>query len=125
MIRERVALGLASALIMIPAAVAAPLPNLKGHSYDEARSTMIKFGYRPVRFIRTEDGCMLDKTCKRYPELLDCSTADPSHCRFAFKSRDGHKYVVVTARGKRTRRVYSVETASRRERRNWPMIARR
>ena len=125
MTKERVALGLFSALFMMPAVVAAPLPSLQGHPYDQARATMIKLGYRPVRFVRTEDGCLLDKSCKRYPELFGCSTTGAAHCRFAFKSPNGLNYVVVTTRGEKLRRVDNIATPSRRERKSWPMIARR
>jgi hypothetical protein len=86
---------------------------------------MIKLGYRPVRFMRTEDGCLLDKSCKRYPELLGCALTGPANCQFAYKTPDGLKYVVVTTRGAKTRRVHSIATPSRRERMRWPMIARR
>lgn len=123
--KKRVALGLLGALFMTPAAVAAPLPNLHGRAYDQARAQMIKLGYRPVRFVRTEDGCVLDKSCKRYPELIGCAPAEPANCRFAFKSSDDLKYVVVATRGEKTRRVYSVLTPTKRERMSWPMIARR
>lgn len=124
MTKERVALGFVSALIMT-AAVAAPLPNLQNQTYDVARAKMIKLGYRPVRFMRTEDGCLLDKSCKRYPELLGCALTGPANCQFAYKTPDGLKYVVVTTRGAKTRRVHSIATPSRRERMRWPMIARR
>jgi hypothetical protein len=121
----RVALGLLSALLIAPAATAAPLPRLSGQIYDQARAKMIRLGYRPVRFLRTEDGCLLDKSCKQYPELLGCWPTGPAHCQFAFKSPDDAKYLVVTTRGEKVRRVYSIATPSRSERKGWPMIARR
>ena len=125
MITNRVALVLLGVFLMTPAAAAAPLQRLSGQIYDQARAKMIRLGYRPVRFVRTEDGCLLDKSCKRYPELFGCSPTPPAHCQFAFKSPDGTKYLVVTTRGEKIRRVYSIATPSRRERKAWPMIARR
>jgi len=124
--RTAAILGLLSALVATPAISAATaLPSLKGETYDRARDQMIKLRYRPVRFVRTEDGCLLDKSCKRYPELLGCAPTGPTNCRFAFKSPDGRKYVVVTTRGEKTRRVYSIATHTKRERMSWPVIARR
>ena len=124
MTKKRAALGLLSVFLIAPAAAAAPLPQLSGQIYDQARAKMIKLGYRPVRFVRTEDGCLLDKACKRYPELFGCLPTGPAHCQFAFKSPDGAKYLVVTTRGEKVRRVYSIATPSRSERKRWPMIAR-
>jgi hypothetical protein len=121
---NRVALGLLGAFLIAPAAAAAPLPQLSGQIYDQARAKMIKLGYRPVRFVRTEDGCLLDRSCKRYPELFSCLPTGPAHCQFAFKSPDGAKYLVVTTRGEKVRRVYSIATPSPSERKRWPMIAR-
>lgn len=121
MTKERLSLGLLSAVFMMPVVIAAPLPRLQDHLYDEARAKMIKLGYRPVRFLRTEDGCLLDTTCKRYPELLNCSLKSRDNCKFAFSKADGNEYVVVTTRGT-PRRVYSIRTPSRRERSQWPMM---
>ena len=123
--KRRAALGLLSAVLMTTAVVAKPLPNLRGQTYDQARAKIIKLGYRPVRFVRTEDGCLLDKSCKLYPELFECKPTGLANCQFAYKSPDGLKYVVVTTRGAKTRRVYSITTPSRRDRMHWPMIARR
>lgn len=125
MTTNKVALGLLSVFLITGAAAAAPLSPLSGEIYDQARAKMIRLGYRPVRFLRTEDGCLLDKSCKRYPELLGCWPTGPAHCQFAFKSPDGAKYLVVTTRGEKVRRVYSITTPSRSERKAWPMIARR
>jgi hypothetical protein len=123
--RTRVALIFLGVLLVTSAANAgAALPSLKGETYDDARAKMIRLGYRPVRFVRTEDGCLLDKSCNRYPELLSCWPTDPAHCQFVFVKRARLEYVVVTTRGKKTRRVYSVATASRRERMSWPILAR-
>jgi hypothetical protein len=122
--RQNVTVALLSTFITTTG-IAAPLPGLQGHAYDEARARIIKLGYQPVRFVRTEDGCLLDRACKRYPELLGCAPTGPANCRFAFRSPDGLKYVVVTTRGEKTRRVYSIATPSKRERMSWPMIARR
>ena len=125
MTTKRAALGLLSVFLIAPAAAAAPLPQLSGQIYDQARAKMIRLGYRPIRFVRTEDGCLLDKACKRYPELFGCSQNGPVHCQFAFKNRDGAKYLVVSTRGEKIRRVYSIATPSPSERKSWPMIARR
>src|SRR5438270_13395024 len=105
---NRVALGLLSVVLIAPAAAAAPLPQLSGQIYDQVRAKMIRLGYRPVPFVRTEDGCLLDKSCKRYPEILGCWPTGPAHCQLAFKSPDGTKYLVVTTRGEKVRSVYSV-----------------
>jgi hypothetical protein len=123
--KKKVALGLLSGVFMTSPVLSAPLPNLQGQAYVDARARMIKLGYHPVRFVRTEDGCLLDKSCNRYPELLGCSPQEPARCRFAFKSPDGLTYAVVSTRGEKTRRVYSIATASPRERKKWPIIARR
>lgn len=120
---KRVALGFLGALLMTEVAVAAPLPNLVGHAYDQARARMIKLGYQPVQFLRTEDGCLLDKACKRYPELIDCQPAPPRRCHFAFVDRRHREYLVITTRDK-YRRVENVTVPSRRDRSRWPMIHR-
>lgn len=118
--RQAVALGLLGAfLITSMPSVAAPPPVLKGEAYDHARARIIKLGYRPVRFLRTEDGCMLDPTCKRYPELLGCSAIRPAQCTFAFVGRR-QEYLVVATRGEK-RRVESITSPSLRERSRWPM----
>ena len=110
------------ALLTAPAANAAlPLPRLKGETYERARAQMIKAGYQPVRFLRTEDGCLLDSSCKRYPELFNCLPTRSARCQFAFIDRPHHKYIVLTTLGQ-PRRVDSIKIASRRERTGWPLI---
>lgn len=109
---------------MSPASSAAiPLPTLKGETYDQARSKMIKLGFKPVRFLRTEDACLFDESCKRYPELLTCGPTAPAHCKFVFINAARRTYVVITTFGK-TRRVQSIATASRRESSGWPRFVR-
>jgi hypothetical protein len=117
--RTTVAFTLVAAFLMAPAANAAgPLPSLTGESYAKARAEIVKSGYRPVRFVRTEDGCLLDTTCKRYPALLG---SHPARCQFAFVDRSHGKYIVVSTRGD-SRRVDNVTFPSRRERSRWPQI---
>jgi hypothetical protein len=118
------ALRFLGALLLAPAANAAlPLPALKGETYDHARAQIIKLGYQPVRFVRTEDGCLFDKSCNRYPELLNCSPKQPDQCQFAFIERAHQKYIVITTKGQ-SRRVADVKSASDRERKAWPLIQR-
>ena len=122
--RQAVAVGLA--IILLAAAVpgeAAPPAVLKGETYDHARARIIKLGYRPVRFMRTEDGCLLDKTCKQYPELINCWASKPARCEFAFVDAKRREYLLVTTSGQ-PRRVKSIEAPSPRERKNWPQIQR-
>jgi hypothetical protein len=122
MVRTRVALALLVGLLMAPAASAAtPTPRLNGESYDQARAKIIKLGFQPVRFVRTEDACLIDKACKRYPELIDCSLNGAARCQFAFVDRTHQKYLLVTTRGQ-PRRVDKIKIPSRRERMGWPLI---
>lgn len=124
MTRTSLALAFFGALLMSPAAHAAsPVPALKGQTYDQARRQIIKSGYQPVRFVRTEDGCLFDKTCKRYPELLSCSPKQPDQCQFAFVEPAHQKYVVIATRGQ-SRRVVDIKTASERDRKAWPLVQR-
>ena len=122
--RQAITLGLVS--IFFAAAVpsmAVPPAVLKGESYDQARARIIKRGYRPVRFMRTEDGCLLDKICKRYPELINCWVSKPARCEFAFVDAKGREYLLVITSAQ-PRRVKSIETPSPRERKSWPQIQR-
>lgn len=122
MTKTRLALCFLGALLTAPAANAAlPLPSLEGETYDHARAQMIKSGYQPVRFVRTEDGCLLDSSCKRYPELFNCLPTRSARCQFAFIDRTHHEYIVLTTRG-HPRRVDSIKIASRRERTSWPLV---
>lgn len=121
MTRISFSLGILAGLLMTPMAVAAPLPGLKGKTYDQARAQIIKLGFRPIRFVRTEDACILDRSCKRYPELVGCSPSRPTSCQFAFVEPTKRKYLVVTTHGM-PRRVDDVAFPSQRERRAWPLI---
>lgn len=122
--RQTIASGLVGAfLVTAVPSVAAPPPVLKGETYDRARARIIKFGYRPVRFVRTEDACLLDKTCKQYPELIDCWPSKPARCEFAFVDLVRRKYLLVTTRGQ-PRLVASVQAPSPHERKSWPLIQR-
>ena len=122
--RQAFALGLISAFLAtaVPSA-AAPPHVLKGETYDHARSRILKLGYRPVRFVRTEDGCMLDTSCKRYPELIGCERDRPADCKFAFVDLTSRKYLLVTTHGQ-PRRVASITTPSPRDRKSWPLVQR-
>ena len=122
--RQAVALGFASTFLAtaVPSVAATP-PVLKGETYDHARTRIIKLGYRPVRFVRTEDGCMLDTTCKRYPELIGCGSGRQVVCKFAFADLTHRKYLLVTAQGQ-PRRVASIQIPSSQERKSWPLIQR-
>lgn len=122
--RQAVALGLVGMLLTaaVPS-MAAPPAVLKGETYDHARARIIKLGYRPVRFMRTEDGCLLDKTCKQYPELINCWASKPARCEFAFVDAKRRDYLLVTTSAQ-PRRIRSIAAASPRERKSWPQIQR-
>lgn len=122
--RQAIALHFAGAFLAtaVPSVAATP-PVLKGETYDHARTRIIKLGYRPVRFVRTEDGCMLDMTCKRYPELIGCGTGRQVVCKFAFADLTHRKYLLVNAQGQ-PRRVTSIRAPSLQERKRWPLIQR-
>ena len=122
--RPALALCLVSAFLAtaVPS-VAGPPTVLKGETYDHARARIIKLGYHPVRFKRTEDGCMLDTTCKRYPELIGCGSGHQTVCKFAFADPTHRKYLLVTTHGQ-PRRVASITTPSPRDRKSWPLVQR-
>src|SRR4051812_32519948 len=117
--RKAVALGLVGAFLptAVPS-VAAPPAVVKGEAYDHARARIIKLNYRPVRFVRTEDGCLLDKTCKQYPELINCWPSKSARCEFAFVDLPRRNYLLVTTRGQ-PRRVVSIKVPSPHERKSW------
>jgi hypothetical protein len=76
-----------SLLIASGAAVSRPTSpsKLEGMDYDQARSVILGYGWKPFS---GECNGVSKNTCKTYPEINSCQGVAPGYCAMSFAKQD-------------------------------------
>lgn len=90
------------------ATAAEPLPSFpKNTSYQEARRSLIGLGYKPVTLPDADQCNAGDERCQGRPEMSSCSGTGLAHCAFAWRSKGGTLFEIITI-GEGTNKVHAV-----------------
>ncbi len=58
--------------------------KLEGMEYDNARSVILGYGWKPFP---GECNGVSEETCKKYPEIKSCQSVAPGYCAMSFVKR--------------------------------------